>query len=1519
MSQEKFTFVGDQAFDGPETQKAAAEVATGPVGGNLGRTSSYSSANSDLDSVNEYRGFNAHQDEIRELARTLSHGSHASLKTRDSAAELKKYLTHMSNVPGVVPFNESDEILNPDSDSFDAKFWVKNMRKLLDSDPEYYKPSKLGLAYRNLRAYGVATDSDYQPTVTNALFKLAVDGFRLLRKDDESRYFDILKTMDGIFKPGELTVVLGRPGSGCSTLLKTIACNTYGFHIGAESHITYDGISPAEIAKHHRGDVVYSAETDVHFPHLSVGDTLEFVAKMKTPQNRGPVSREEWVKHMASVYMATYGLSHTRNTPVGNDFVRGVSGGERKRVSIAEVSLCGANVQCWDNATRGLDAATALEFIRALKTSAAILDATPLIAIYQCSQDAYNLFDNVIVLYEGYQIFFGRADKAKEFFVEMGYKCPSRQTTADYLTSLTNPAERVVIPGFENKVPRTAKEFSDYWRASPEYTALTTKIDAYFKKVETGETRDAYKESHVAKQSQHIAPTSPFTVSFTMQVKYLIGRNFLRVKGDPSITIFSIFGQGAMGLILSSVFYNLSQTTGSFYYRGASMFFAVLFNAFASLLEIMSLFEARPIVEKHKKYALYRPSADALASIISELPTKLVMSIAFNFAFYFMVNFRRNAGRFFFYWLFCILCTLCMSHMFRSLGAVSTSLAGAMTPATVILLAMVIFTGFVIPKPSMLGWSKWIQYINPVSYVFESLMVNEFHDREFKCASYVPAGPSYQNFADSLRVCAVVGAVPGNDFVNGTDYLALSFEYFNKHKWRNIGIIIAYIVVFLFVYIGLTESNKGAMQKGEIVLYLRGSLKKLRKTTDNKKAVTNDPENNLPNEKIPFKDSAESSGDNSSKTSVSNSANKQIFHWRDLTYSVKIKSEDRVILNHVDGWVKPGQVTALMGASGAGKTTLLNCLSERLTSGTITDGVRMVNGHSLDSSFQRSIGYVQQQDIHLPTSTVREALTFSAYLRQPNHVSKADKDAYVDYVIDLLEMTNYADALVGVAGEGLNVEQRKRLTIGVELVAKPKLLLFLDEPTSGLDSQTAWSICKLMRKLANHGQAILCTIHQPSAILLKEFDRLLFLQKGGQTVYFGDLGENCLTLIDYFEKYGAHQCPPEANPAEWMLEVVGAAPGSKANQDYFEVWRNSTEFNKMQNELDTMETELVKLPKDESPDSHKTYAAPLWKQYLIVTWRTLQQDWRTPGYIYAKIFLVVSSSLFNGFAFFKAGTSLQGLQNQMFSIFMFFIPFNTLVQQMLPFYVKQREIYEVREAPSRTFSWAAFISAQITSEVPFQIAIGTLAFFCWYYPVGLYVNAEPTGEVHLRGGLMYLLIISFFVYTSTMGQMCVAFNELADNAANLANLLFMMCLNFCGVLAGPSVLPGFWIFMYRANPFTYLVQAMLSTGLANTNVVCRDHEFLKIVPPLGQSCESYMSTYISTAGGYLGANTNTTMCYFCPISLTNTYLASVNSYFSERWRNYGIFAAFIVINVILTIFFYWLARVPKGNREKKRK
>jgi ABC-type multidrug transport system ATPase subunit len=287
----------------------------------------------------------------------------------------------------------------------------------------------------------------------------------------------------------------------------------------------------------------------------------------------------------------------------------------------------------------------------------------------------------------------------------------------------------------------------------------------------------------------------------------------------------------------------------------------------------------------------------------------------------------------------------------------------------------------------------------------------------------------------------------------------------------------------------------------------------------------------------------------------------------------------------------------------------------------------LVNGSLRDQSFQRKTGYAQQQDLHLHTSTVREALNFSALLRQPDRYSKQEKLNYVDNVIKLLNMEEYSDAIVGVPGEGLNVEQRKRLTIGVELAARPQLLLFLDEPTSGLDSQTSWSICQLMRKLTDSGQAILCTIHQPSALLFQSFDRLLLLASGGKTVYFGDIGKNSAVLTDYFIRNGSEPCPPDANPAEWMLEVIGAAPGSHTNIDWPAVWRTTPEYAAVQQELAHLATgggkrlERVKSVGHEA--ALREYAAPFGVQLMEVTKRVFEQYWRSPNYIWSKAVLVV--------------------------------------------------------------------------------------------------------------------------------------------------------------------------------------------------------------------------------------------------------------------------------------------------------
>lgn len=291
----------------------------------------------------------------------------------------------------------------------------------------------------------------------------------------------------------------------------------------------------------------------------------------------------------------------------------------------------------------------------------------------------------------------------------------------------------------------------------------------------------------------------------------------------------------------------------------------------------------------------------------------------------------------------------------------------------------------------------------------------------------------------------------------------------------------------------------------------------------------------------------------------------------------------------------------------------------------VISGRMLVDGQSRDSSFQRKTGYVTQQDLNLHTSTVREALQFSALLRQPARYSRQEKLDYVNDVIRLVNLDDCADAVVGCTGEGLNVEQRKRLTIGVELAARPELLLFLDEPTSGLDSQTSWAICDLMKKLTRNGQAILCTIHQPSAALFQRFDRLLLLAKGGRTVYFGEVGNESSTLIDYFVRNGAPHFRPGTNPAEYMLEVVGATSKHGSNIDWPTVWRASPEYQDVRRELDQLSRQGEGGSADPDPAALVEFAASFLTQLALVTKRVFQQYWRTPSYIFSKTVLSAGS------------------------------------------------------------------------------------------------------------------------------------------------------------------------------------------------------------------------------------------------------------------------------------------------------
>ncbi|KAK7186363.1 ABC multidrug transporter [Paraphaeosphaeria sporulosa] len=1369
------------------------------------------------------------------------------------------------------PFQASEgSTLDPNSSAFDARSWAKafyNIRYTSDV------PARVaGVAFKNLNVSGVGSPTDFQSSVANSILKLPALFGRGAQK------IEILRDLDGLVLPGEQCCVLGPPGSGCSTLLKTIAGETHGFKVNPDSQLNYHGIAPAEMHKQFRGEAIYTAEVDRHYPQLTVGDTLYFAALARTPRTiPGGVSREQYAEHIRDVIMAMFGISHTINTCVGNDFVRGVSGGERKRVTIAEAALSYAPLQCWDNSTRGLDSANAVEFCKTLRTQCDVFGSSTFVAIYQAPQAAYDLFDKVTVLYEGRQIYFGPAQSAKSYFEQLGFSCPDAQTVPDFLTSMTSPSERVVKPGFENRVPRTSDDFARCWQQSEGRKILLAQIDEYTRNhALDGVGCSKFAKARKVEKSKAQRERSPYTLSYWGQVKLCMWRDVQRLKADPSVPISMLLINFIEGLIIASIFFNLADDTSAFFSRGAVLF-------------------------------MMHPSAEALASMIVDMPYKITNAVIVNTTLYFMANLRRDAGSFFFFFLVAFSMLLSMSMFFRFFASITKTIAQALAPSSIILMGLVLYTGFAIPVADMRGWASWIRYINPISYGFESVIVNEFDGRQFPCAQFVPSGPSYEAIAPDQRACAVKGAVAGANYVNGTAFASTTYNYQYANRWRNFGIIVVFVVGLAALHLITSELVASARSKGEVLVFRRKNLKAMAKRR-----------------KMDEETGRNTTAQTEKYTSDSDAASivkkqQSILHWEDVCYEVQIKGNTRKILQNVDGWVKPGTLTALMGVSGAGKTTLLDVLASRTTMGVIS-GSMFVDGRERDGSFQRQTGYVMQQDIHLHSSTVREALEFSALLRQPADYSRGEKLAYVDEVIRLLDMEDYAEAVVGVPGDGLNVEQRKRLTIGVEIAARPRLLLFLDEPTSGLDSQTSWSICDLMEKLTKNGQAILCTIHQPSAMLFQRFDRLLLLAKGGRTVYFGDIGSQSHILVDYFERNGGPKYDSSMNPAEYMLDAIGATPGSTHTEiDWPAVWKSSTEYAEIRTELARLR-QLRNEPSavmDTNSSSYQEFAAPFATQFLVVANRCAQQYWRTPSYIYSKALLSIGCSLFIGFSFYKMENSIQGLQNQMFGIFVFLFVVIQLMFQIMPNFVVQRTLYEARERQSKTYVWQAFLFSNIFIEMFWNLIMGTFCFLVWFYPVGLYRNAEPTDSVSIRSFGILLIIVATFMFASSFAHMLIAGAPNEEVAGGIATIMSIMLYAFCGILAGPDKLPGFWIFMYRANPFTYLVSSFMSTALGQAPAYCLPNEFQTFLPPPNQTCGQYMQDYIGMAGGYLQDPRATDTCNFCQLSSTDQFLQQINATWENRWRDFGLLWVYVVFNVAAATALYWLCRVPGVKKKTK--
>lgn len=439
-----------------------------------------------------------------------------------------------------------------------------------------------------------------------------------------------------------------------------------------------------------------------------------------------------------------------------------------------------------------------------------------------------------------------------------------------------------------------------------------------------------------------------------------------------------------------------------------------------------------------------------------------------------------------------------------------------------------------------------------------------------------------------------------------------------------------------------------------------------------------------------------------------------------------------------------------MGSSGAGKTTLMDVLSLRKTSGEIEGDVRL-NGHPQEeNSFRRCTGYVEQFDVQSAALTIRETCEFSAKLRLESTdpaVTKESTAKLIDQTLDMLELTPIQNFQVGSdASGGLSFEQKKRLSIAVELVANPSII-FLDEPTSGLDARAAAVIMRGLKRIALTGRAICATIHQPSIAIFNSFDVLLLLKRGGEVVFYGDLGNESSNLINYLQSYTATPLiKPGENPATWMLTTIGAGSAATANQfDYAYAYASSTLRDECMEKIEAIEKavtddSLISFP-SKFATSEKTQIVDVFKHAMTIYWRS-------PSYNRTRIMISMALALLIGSVYVnnRVPKTESDMSSRVTTIYM---SFNIIaifgMNSVLAFFEAERNMY-YRHKAALMYDTTAIAIAFTLAEIPFLIGTCLLYTTIFYFMIGF---AAEAAKFFLFYAIM-LISMAIFTYLGHM-------------------------------------------------------------------------------------------------------------------------------------------------------------------------
>ncbi|KAG0304959.1 hypothetical protein BGZ98_004778 [Dissophora globulifera] len=1146
-----------------------------------------------------------------------------------------------------------------------------------------------------------------------------------VRTDRDLRHvgINIFRDVDLTVKPGQVCIILGGSGSGKTTLLNTIAGRMNGPEVTTSGSIKCNGVKAKKFWND--GSIGYLQQNDFLMPFLTVRETLNYAARLRLPRTMSSKKKSELVE----LVLLELGLKECADTRVGDPGggesgsggIRGISGGERRRVSAGVQLLTNPKMLLCDEVTSGLDAFSSYEVMKSLTKLAQSSQKTIIISIHQPRSEIFKLLSEsdgqMVLLSRGDVVYSGPVRSVLPWIEATGVgACPTEANPFDYLLDLSmidfasEAIEKTTAVRRDLLVQAWAKRDKSQAHVHSKSGPLTLTSAG-------GETSaQSAKASNFVSLAVDIIPKGAGP-SVWSQILVLTSRGWRNQIRD-SLVIWGCIGECiVMGLAVGAIYYQLDGSLAGIRSRAGLVYSTGALQAYLMLMILIyRLSQEIVIYDRERMDRWYGPLPHLISTVLYSAGPNTLYPIIFSTIVYYLTGLRTDSVQHFGWW---ILVNIMMQHVTFTFAVLCTSVVRGFSSASLLGNAIFAFfglsTGFFIVTSSIPGWLRWIRYFAYPSVSYGILASNEFTDNRFACP-YVGADGVW----DPIK-CAVYD---GNLILTG------QLDLKAHHYPKPIGQMAYYFIGFLCVaWISLTLNpvNPTSMGGGPTLMdifisWAQGLFSRKKKPaaiagSDSSASTSSDL--NLDLEKARM---GETRLDVFSKglerkdpvtirvEGLGLSVKLSRFDWTPAGIWRGLSGEkmEKQLLRDVDVVFPAGELTAILGGSGAGKTSLLNTLLHRHSSGldmrgsiyfndTKNPSLRMINGVS---------SYVRQDDNYLLSHlTVRETLQYAAELRMDSSIPQAQKYAKVEDIIDILGLRECAEVIVGNAAvKGCSGGQRRRVSIGIQLVTEPACL-FLDEPTSGLDALTAKAVVLTLKQIAASGRTVVCTIHQPRADIWHVFDNVVLLVTGGYAAYSGRADK----VVEYFEDAG-HIAPLFTNIPDFILDTASVNLRSTELEE-----KTRKIVNDLVDRFNTNKQALLasQIPKESLGELAKVNPqfASFSKAFPVLTHRSFINTFRQKGLYFNRIAQPVIFSVIMTLFFSTLGngpadvTSRFGLLQQTSPVV-----FSGMLNNVA-LYPFERDI-AYREISDGGYSATSFFFSFLVNELPLEIfaSLGVTVF-----------------------------------------------------------------------------------------------------------------------------------------------------------------------------------------------------------------